>query len=266
MKEQRYTHGHDATVLKSHEVRTAQNSAAYLLDHLRPGMDLLDVGCGPGTITVDLARRVAPGRVVGTDLSADVLQAARRRAADAGVRVEFRRADLYGSDLGEAAYDVVHAHQVLQHVPDPVGALRQMRHCCRTGGVVAARDADYAAMFWYPLLRELERWRELYRTVARQNGGEPDAGRRMSAWARAAGFTDVAVTSSVWTYATAAERDWWGGMWAERITGSAITGQILDRGLATQAELQEISAAWRRWAADPDGYFAVTHGEIICVA
>ena len=50
----RYTHGHHESVLRSHRWRTAANSCAYLLPHLRPDMSLLDVGCGPGTITADL--------------------------------------------------------------------------------------------------------------------------------------------------------------------------------------------------------------------
>ena len=62
----RYTHGHHESVLRSYTWRTVANSAAYLVPHLDPGLSLLDVGCGPGTITVDLARRLAPGRVTGT--------------------------------------------------------------------------------------------------------------------------------------------------------------------------------------------------------
>jgi ubiquinone/menaquinone biosynthesis C-methylase UbiE len=77
LSKETYTHGHHESVLRSHTWRTAQNSAAYLLGHLRPGMNLLDVGCGPGTVTVDLAGRVAPGRVVGLDASGPIVEQAR---------------------------------------------------------------------------------------------------------------------------------------------------------------------------------------------
>src|SRR5919202_3169706 len=119
-----YTHGHADAVLQSHRWRTVENSAAHLAPHLRPCLDLLDVGCGPGTITVDLARRVAPGRVLGLDVSADPLDEARALAAREGVAVEFAVGDVYALDLPDASFDVVHAHQVLQHLTDPVAALR----------------------------------------------------------------------------------------------------------------------------------------------
>ena len=266
MSAPRYTHGHHETVLRSHTWRTAENSAGYLLPHLRPGMSLLDVGCGPGTITVDLARSVAPGRVVGIDASEAVLDRARTEAANGGVGVEFAIGDVYALDLPDGSFDVVHAHQVLQHLPDPVAALRQMRRLCRAGGLVAARDADYHGMFWYPRLPELDDWMALYQQVARGNSAEPDAARHLLAWAHSAGFDEVTVTSSTWLYASPDDRQWWGGMWADRIAQSDLAEQAVDRGLATRGELQTISDAWRRWAADPDGYFAIVNGEILCRA
>ncbi|MGY2066928.1 class I SAM-dependent methyltransferase [Blastococcus sp. SYSU DS0619] len=176
-----YTHGHAEPVLQSHRWRTAENSAAYLLPSLRPGLDLLDVGCGPGTITVDLAARVAPGRVLGLDLSPDPLDEARANAERTGVAATFAVGDVYALDLPDDSFDVVHAHQVLQHLTDPVAALREMARVCRPGGVIAVRDVDYAATTWFPADDGLERWLALYRQVARRNDAEPDAGRRTPA-------------------------------------------------------------------------------------
>jgi SAM-dependent methyltransferase len=264
-KPETYTHGHAESVLRSHDWRTVENSAAYLAGHLRPGLAVLDVGCGPGTITADLARRVGPGCVVGIDQAPDALE--RARAAAAGVdNVTFARADVYALPWGNGVFDVVHAHQVLQHLGDPVAALREMLRVCRPGGVVAARDADYAGMTWYPPDPRLDRWLALYHAVARGNGAEPDAGRRLLAWAHAAGAARVTPSASVWAHVTPEERAWWGGLWAERILRSRIAEQAIDRGHATRVELDDISAAWRAWAEHPDGWFVIPHGEILCHA
>jgi precorrin-6B methylase 2 len=71
-------------VLRSQRGRTAENSAAYLLSHLRNGLDLLDIGCGPGTITLDLARIVGAGHAIGIDGAAAAIEAAEGSAAAAG--------------------------------------------------------------------------------------------------------------------------------------------------------------------------------------
>jgi SAM-dependent methyltransferase len=257
-----YTHGHHESVLRSHKWRTAANSAAYLLPHLTPGTSILDVGCGPGTITTDMAEHVTPGRVVGIDPSADVIEDA-RAAATSIDNVEFRVGDIYDFGTTES-FDVVHAHQVLHHLPDPVGALRAMRGACKPGGIVAARESDYGAFRWYPDEPALDRWLTLYHAIARHNGGEPDAGRHLYAWAHAAGFTDVQPGASLWCFATPEDRAWWGASWAERITTSSIAEQAADEKFATPAELQQISDGFRRWAGHPDGWMVLVHGEIIC--
>ncbi len=262
----RYTHGHHDSVLRSHRWRTAANSAAYLLDSLRPGMDVLDVGCGPGTITADLAVRVAPGRVVAIDNAPGVLEEAEATAARyPGLgpgSVDFRLGDVYHLDAVEGSFDLVHAHQVLQHLTDPVAGLAEMRRVCRPGGVVAARDADYAAMTWYPDVPELQEWRSLYRRLARANGAEPDAGRRLLEWARRAGLRSVRPSGSVWCFATPEDRAWWSASWAERVTASAFAEQAGAEGV-TRARLEALADGWRRWAEQPDGWFVVVHGEIL---
>jgi SAM-dependent methyltransferase len=256
-----YTHGHAESVLRSHRSRTAANSAAYLLPHLASGQRLLDVGAGPGTITADLATLVAPGEVVALEVSEDA--AALTRAGAPGVDV--RVGDVHALPFEDAEFDVVHAHQVLQHVADPVVALREMTRVTRPGGVVAARDSDYGSFAWWPRPPELDRWLELYAAAARANGGEPDAGRRLLSWAHAAGLTDTTASSSTWCWATPETREWWGAMWADRIVDSALAEQLVREGRASPDDLTAISDAWRQWAADPDGWFSVHHGEILCV-
>lgn len=260
-----YTHGHHETVLRSHNVRDIANSAEYLRPHLQATTRLLDVGAGPGSITADFASIVA--HVTATEINADALSLSRDLVTAKGLaNVDFSIEDVHALSFPDDSFDVVHTHQVLQHVEDPVQALREMRRVAVPGGIVAARDADYAGFHWFPLLPELDRWLALYRAAARANGGEPDAGRRLLSWARAAGFEDVTATASTWCYATPEQRAWWGGMWADRILESALARQLVDSDLASRAELQEISDAWTRWAEDGDGWYLVPHGEILCRA
>jgi ubiquinone/menaquinone biosynthesis C-methylase UbiE len=203
--------------------------------------------------------------VLGLDRADEVLEAARAAARDAEVdNVEFAVGDVYALDLPDASFDVVHAHQVLQHLPDPVGALREMRRVCRPDGVVAARDSDYDAFTWYPTDPRLVAWQALYREIARANRGEPDAGRLLLAWARRAGFSEIVPSASAWCFATPEDRTWWGDLWADRMTTSAIAEQAERDKFATRTVLEDMAAAWRAWAADPDGWFAVLHGELIC--
>ena len=255
-----YTHGHHESVLRAHRWRTVENSAAYILPHVRPGVRLLDVGCGPGTITADFARRLRSGNVVGVDASAEIVTAARRDHPN----VVFAVADVYHLPFHDASWDIVHAHQLLQHVADPVAALREMRRVVKPGGIVAARDSDYGSFTWHPAQDLLDEWLTLYHQIASANCGEPRAGRHLLSWARKAGFATVAASASSWCFATAEERAWWGNLWADRMTSSAIARQALSEGRATNERLLAIADAWRAWAAADDGWLAMLHGEIIC--
>jgi ubiquinone/menaquinone biosynthesis C-methylase UbiE len=259
-----YTHGHQESVLRSHRWRTAENSAGYLLPLLEPGTALLDVGCGPGTITTDLAGRVAPGDTIGVDREPSVVAAAQRLLGSRPAsHIEFRTGDAYALEFEDGSFDVVHAHQLLQHLSDPVAALAEMRRVLRPGGVLAVRDSDYGAFVWAPSDPLLDRWMQLYHDVCTRNGADADAGRRLLGWARTAGFTEITPTSSTWTFAEPESRRWWGELWADRMTSSSLADQAVEYGLSSRDELESIAAAWRGWLEHDEAIFIVVHAELI---
>ena len=144
-------------------------------------------------------------------------------------------------------------------------ALREMRRVTRPGGLVAARDGDYGGFTWYPELPVLDEWRRLlHRRSPAATAASRTAGATCTPGPGQAGFTDVTCSSSNWTYATEAERAWWGGLWADRVVKSAFAASALAGGHATAADLERIADGWRAWAADQDGWILVPNGEILC--
>lgn len=259
---ERYTHGHFGTVVDDHASRTAANSAAFLLPHLTADQELLDIGCGPGSITIDLARRV--GRAIGIDAAPEAIDRARRDAAAGGCQsVEFRSGDVYNLPFADATVDVVYAHQVLQHLAEPVAALREARRVLRPGGILAVRDSDYGTMVHDPHEPRIDRWLELYDSVARRNGGEPNAGRMLYRWVEEAGFAKVTASTSTWTYCGRQSVEAWRRLWTNRLLKARLGRDAVDLGLATRAEIEEIADGWKAWANDAGAFFAFMHGEVL---
>ena len=260
-----YTHGHHESVLRSHTWRTAENSAAYLLPHLRAGQDLLDVGCGPGTITADLALLVAPGQVVGLDAAGDVVARARQHAGPLGLdNLRFEVGDLFALGYPDASFDVVHLHQVLQHLADPTAALVELRRVLRPDGVLTGARLGLRDLHLGPGGPAAG---PLVGSVLGGNGAQrprpPRIGPRLLALAHEAGFSDVVTSSSTWTYADPEARQWWGGLWADRVRYSRFAQQAVEYGLSDSEELQALADAFLRWAASPDAVFVITHVEIL---
>ncbi|KAK0446762.1 methyltransferase type 11 [Armillaria borealis] len=261
------THGYHDSVLRAHQSRTAQNSAAYLLPSLRPDMTILDVGCGPGTITADFAALVYQGHVVALDITEVVVEHARIHAEQRGLdNITFQVGSVLKLPFQDDTFDVVHAHQVIQHISDPINALREMRRVTKDGGIVAVRSSDVSATAWYPDVEGLNQSQSLYMTEARSLGVEPNAGRRLHSWAKKAGFrTDqLSLSTSTTLYSTVEEVAWWSGLWAERILKSSFAETTIQGGFASWRDLTHISDAWRTWGEHKDAWYAILHGEILC--
>ncbi|KAE8389658.1 S-adenosyl-L-methionine-dependent methyltransferase [Aspergillus alliaceus] len=260
-----YTTDHSASVLQTHNWRTACNSAAYLLPYIIPTSKILDIGCGPGSITLDFARRAHQGHVTGIEYVSDPLDQARGLAASQGVtNIEFRVGDIHSLEFPDNTFDIVHVHQVLQHIADPVKALREMRRVTKPGGIVAARES--AAMTWYPENKGIEAWLDITTRMAKAMGGNPHPGRSIHVWAEEAGFERSKVQKSTgsWCFSTPEERQYWGGSMGERARSSGFAKTAVEKGFATKEELDRISNGWKEFVDAEHGWFGLLHGEILC--
>jgi ubiquinone/menaquinone biosynthesis C-methylase UbiE len=175
-------------------------------------MKILDVGCGPGTLTCDFAKLVPQGSVIGLDQSKEVVGQARELGKSRGLtNISFTDGDVFALDYSDGEFDIVHAHQVLHHVGDASGALREMRRITKPGGIVAVRDmSDF--LHW-PHVKELEQFSTLFVTIAEGVGAVPRSGAQYRRFAREAGFSEDEVTigAGTWCFATEGDLEFWCG-------------------------------------------------------
>lgn len=229
-------------------------------------MKVLDVGCGLGTLTVDFARHVPEGQAIGVDQNAGVLAKASAYATEQDVKnVEFASGSILALPFPDDTFDVTHVHQVLQHVADPVLALREMYRVTKPGGFVAARETDFQAIVWYPEMKGLNDWQDIYVRVARARGTEPFAGRRLHVWARQAGFDPARIVCSTgsWCIYTPEERAVWSELWATQLPQPHVIDDAMKHNIATKEDIERLVAVWREWGATEDAWMSTLAGQIL---
>ncbi|KAJ4415847.1 hypothetical protein N0V82_007107 [Gnomoniopsis sp. IMI 355080] len=281
-----YSHGHSAATVAGHAARTAEFCAAHLLPHLSPGASILDVGCGPGSITSTLVPYVSPGgRVVGVDSSDAVIATAQEQfgsttssssggagaGADAGAAaLEFLVGDIFKLPFEDETFDFVHAHQVIVHLPlDKVAAaLREMRRVCKAGGLVTFRDAraEKGGTQAYPNDPLLARTMDLFcQRMYLKSGVTPDSVGRFLKIARDdVGFKETRRKFSVDAWETKEMREMWGNQWMSRTEEDGFKSFVRENGLASEQELAEIPKAWARWRDTEDGWCTLLQLEHLC--
>ena len=265
-----YTLGHHDSVTRSHTSRTATKDAAFLLPFIKPRHKILDVGCGPGTITAGFCAFAPQGEVVGVDASESVIAQAQSLATGGG-ELRFEVASVVaegGLPFPDGTFDIVFTHQVLVHIPDPVKALREMRRVCRPdGGMIACREGSATSFTWTPdPSGYLARWRRAMCDMLIPTGCAPTGGEGLSRWMREAGMDPKKMRKSisVTSYSTEEERKWWGELHRERLEKSDVKTNFLSTGV-TEEELEGIKEALRVWGGDVDGVFAMMQWEVIAL-
>ncbi|GMM35099.1 hypothetical protein DASC09_024240 [Saccharomycopsis crataegensis] len=262
-----YASGYDPTVSKTHSWRTVATCCEYFEKSIKLGDTILDVGCGPGTITCDFARYVGKdGEVIGIEPTKELIDEANlRKPSELDKNVKFSVASAYKIPFDDNTFDIVHCHQVLVHLEDPLAALKEMKRVCKKGGVVCCREADLEMTAVYPLayIDTVEYY--FRRKSTDQTSTDGRMGRKLRSLAMMAGFDGPNVNGSVgnWTYYRDDERKWFGEMFLGRIGGSKEKF-IYDSDVLNDKKKAEIIRGWEEWIKDPDGWLNFSHGQIVC--
>ncbi len=242
-------------------VRRAAQWTPFLLSHLRPGMSLLDCGCGAGSITFDVAEIVAPGRVVGLDLDEEQLALARSEAARRNLtNVTFRQGTVYDLPFADGEFDALLAHTLLIHLRNPLAALKSMRRVLAPGGVAAVADDDHDAVVYAPDDPIMHRIGDLFMAMMRRNGASPTYSRHLrrlllqAGFARTEGFA-VAADYSGDLKATRQRAD----VLARVLRDPAVVALVTNQGWVTPAGLEEMVAHLLAWGERPDAFFAILY-------
>ncbi len=264
VKQDVYLHGHDESVVSQHAMRTAGEAAAFFRPHLRSDMNLLDMGCGPGSITVGLAEWLPDGHVTGLDFDESVVETAQKDAAERGLtNIDFISGSVYELPFEDSSFDAIYSHQVLQHLSDPQGMLKEALRVVKPGGVVGIREVDWGTARWWPESEALSRFLEIYNAVADRNGGDANMGRRVRSEMNKAGFVNVAVGAGAWSFGNPEEIKGWGEQWATRTLESNIATKAVEYGISDRSELESVSEGWTVWSRDPDAYYTFIHAEAL---
>lgn len=196
MQTDTYTPGYSAPMVNFLAQRTAETHAAFFLPHLKPGLRVLDAGCGPGSITLGLARKVAPGQVIGIDVEDSQFAASREEARREGLNVEFRKASVYELSFEDQSFDAVFSHALLEHLSDPAAAIAELRRVIKPRGVIGLRAGDLGGLLIDADSDGPAKAFSAYMAQQREGSKDSNVGRKLARLLRKAGFTVEHMTAS----------------------------------------------------------------------
>jgi ubiquinone/menaquinone biosynthesis C-methylase UbiE len=262
--EEVYTFGYSPTATQIMAARNAKTNAAFFVPHLRTDMEVLDCGCGPGSITLGLAEVVSSGHVLGVDLDASQIDLARAEAAKRGiVNARFDAADVRHLPFPEATFDAVFGHTILMQFRDSLPVLKEMWRVLKPGGMCGLREPAFDGNLYDPPEGARQQYLTLFSRLLEHNGSDPKVGKRLSGLLYEAGFSRVMTSASYEVAGTPeTKRLAWEGF-ARLCEEAEWMKQAISMGWITGGGRDKLAAALRLEGAKPEAFAAMAFGEII---
>ena len=259
-----YTMGFSQDMLESLRRHTAEASARYLLPYLRPGLRVLDFGCGPGTISVGLAKAVDPGELHGVDMEEPQIGLARAVAASQGRdNAIFHVGDVTNLPFADGFFDVAHGHNVLMHIPDTQAVLAEVKRVLKPGGLVACREMICESSFTHPHFGVIRNAWDMFEDLLAADDGHPQMGKELKTHLVEAGFAHLQVTGSWDVYSTPADVEFIFGFANQWFLSPEITDAAIKYGASTPELVERIRDAYVLWRAHPGALCSLAFGEVV---
>ena len=259
-----YTMGFSEEMLESLRRYTAEASAAYLLPYLRPGLRVLDFGCGPGNISVGLAKAAAPGELHGVDMEESQIELARAVAAAYGRdNTIFHAGNVTNMPFEDDFFDVAHRHNVLMHIPDTGAVLAEVKRVLKPGGIIGCREMIRGSCFTHPDFGVIGKAWDMFQDLLQADDGHPQMGKELKGHALASGFENVRMINSFTIYSAPADVAFIYGFATQWFLSPEITEAAIKYGAATPDLCAQVGAAYDRWKEHPGALCALAFGNLV---
>lgn len=255
----KYKFGYNDSMVKQLQKRGALKDAAFLLPYLKPCIKLLDCGCGPGSITSDLAKILSDGQVVAIDIDDESLKIAESTARENNLsNISFQKASILDLPFDNNSFDVVFTRATLYHLQDAKKAIKEMLRVAKTGGIIAACEPDIGGMLYYPENRFIKEAQKVRTDIITKDGADLMIGRKLRSL-----FVEIGCKKAI-AFSTSEPKGELESLQAiteylaSEFTDTPFGKELVDKKIVSEKEIKVYQQAYRDFAKNPGAFMMFT--------
>jgi ubiquinone/menaquinone biosynthesis C-methylase UbiE len=258
---EKYVFGYTEAHIKILQQRKFSQHCQFFIPYLKPGMRVLDCGCGPGNLSIGFAKAVAPGEVIAIDISREQLNIAEENAKKAQVNnIKFQLADATNLPFADNSFDFVYSQTLLSHFKDPLQVINEQKRVVNNGGIIAARDVYRCdELLIHPVTDTLKQALRIYYQALIDSVGNLEIGIKLAEYFAKAGLINVTQALMCENFPAKFIADFYGNI----ILELPYTKKMLQTGKITLSQLKSYQQAWTDFGNTPGAYYGLIWADAV---